>query len=188
MTFENTKAPSRGLARRETIRAMRNTRYVVVVAEGRKPNPGYEVDLEQSPLKIYPPQYNLVWYQRPGTWPQVVVPYRHTEILIVPRGQETLTVHHDEGTDEVPIEDAGPGLEPFVEVTSEPTGIATGGEAVGTSGNLKFDEAFADALANLEDTDPRFPDQLTTVRVLEVGGWFGGIAGFHHLYVKVSSS
>ena len=32
---------------------------------------------------------------------------------------------------------------------------------------------------------PEHPDTLETVRVVEIGGFFGGIAGFHDLYVRL---
>ena len=45
------------------------------------------------------------------------------------------------------------------------------------SANLGFDEAFANAVANLPPTAPPHPDALTTVIVNEITGLFGGIAG-----------
>ena len=58
-------------------------------------------------------------------------------------------------------------------------------EATGFSKKLSFDEAFADAIARLPAIEPEHPDTLETVRVVEIGGLFGGIAGFHDLYVRV---
>ena len=55
----------------------------------------------------------------------------------------------------------------------------------GFSKKLSFDEAFADAIARLPKIEPSHPDTLETVRVVEIGGLFGGIAGFHDLYVRV---
>jgi hypothetical protein len=49
---------------------------------------------------------------------------------------------------------------------------------------MSFDEAFADAIANLRPSLPD-PDALSRVEVVDIGGLFGGIAGFHHLFVKV---
>jgi hypothetical protein len=56
------------------------------------------------------------------------------------------------------------------------------------SANLSFDEAFANAVANLPPSTPPHPDALTTVTVDHIGAMFGGIAGFHHLVVRVSST
>jgi hypothetical protein len=57
--------------------------------------------------------------------------------------------------------------------------------ATGYSRNLSFDEAFADAVANLPPLEPAHPDTLETVRVIEIGGLFGGVAGCRQLYVRV---
>jgi hypothetical protein len=50
---------------------------------------------------------------------------------------------------------------------------------------MSFDEAFADAIANLRPSLPDHPDALSRVEVVDIGGLFGGLAGFHHLFVKV---
>jgi hypothetical protein len=54
---------------------------------------------------------------------------------------------------------------------------------VGRSASLSFQEAFANAVSQIPVQ--AFADALLRVRVEEIGGEFGGIAGFHHLYVKV---
>ena len=55
--------------------------------------------------------------------------------------------------------------------------------ATGRSASLSFDEAFADALAQLPPSP--VADGQTRVKVTEIGGLFGGIAGFHELFVKI---
>jgi hypothetical protein len=52
------------LAQRNRIRAFRLGGYVLIVAEGDLPTPGYEVDIQQSPLRIFPQQYNLLRRER----------------------------------------------------------------------------------------------------------------------------
>jgi len=47
------------LAQRTLLRAFRAGEYVLILAEGELPTPGFEVDIEQSPLRIVPPQFNL---------------------------------------------------------------------------------------------------------------------------------
>jgi hypothetical protein len=56
------------------------------------------------------------------------------------------------------------------------------------SRNLSFDEAFADAAGKLPQPFPPHPDSLTSVTVVEIGGLFGGVAGFHHLFVTIRGS
>ena len=58
--------------------------------------------------------------------------------------------------------------------------------AGGYSSRMSFDEAFADAVAQLPSLEPTHPDTLQTVRVVEIGALFGGIGGLHHLYVHVT--
>jgi hypothetical protein len=177
------------LANRSRIRAFRAGPYILILAEGELPNPGYEVDIQRSPLLIYPPQFNLRWRQRPGIWPQVVVPYRHGEVFRYPTDEPTVTVYHADGQDQVEIQSVLPELAQFeAKVADRPaayTGTPGAAEAVGTSQNLKFDEAFADAVNNLPAYDPPHSDPLENIDVVETGALFGGIAGFHHLFVRV---
>src|SRR5688500_13383295 len=84
-------------AKRSRIRAFRAGPYLLILAEGELPNPGYEVDIRRSPLRIFPPQFNLLWRQRPAMWPQVVVPYRYGEVFRYPTDEPTVTVHHADG-------------------------------------------------------------------------------------------
>jgi hypothetical protein len=59
-------------------------------------------------------------------------------------------------------------------------------EATGFSASQSFDEAFARARANLPQLPPGVPDALEEIKVLEIGALFGGIAGFNHLFVRIS--
>jgi hypothetical protein len=175
------------LAQRNMIRAFRAGRYILIVAEGNLPTPGYQVNIEESPLRIFPQQYNLLRHERPGTWPDVVVPYLHSEVFVYPEDQYVVTVHHAEGQDEVNIEEFGADLAQFAALVSPHQGTPDN-EATGTSPSLRFDEAFADAIANLPPSEPSHPDALTRIDVLETGALFGGFAGFHHLFVKARST
>jgi hypothetical protein len=56
----------------------------------------------------------------------------------------------------------------------------------GSPSSLSFDEAFAQALANLPPLDlGGTADVLVRVQVVEIGGLFGSIAGFNDLFVRV---
>jgi hypothetical protein len=63
--------------------------------------------------------------------------------------------------------------------------IDTTDVATGHSRKLSFDEAFADALARLPALEASHPDVLETVRVVEIGGLLGGVAGLRDLCVGV---
>lgn len=170
-------------AQRNRIRAFRRDRYVLVVAEGDLPTPGYDVDIKQSPERIFPPWFDLLRRERPGFWPQVITPFRHSELIVFPADHPTVIVDHADGRDEVEIEPCGPELAGFASLI--PAGSDDVAEAIGMSADLRFDEAFARAVENLPPTAPPHPDALTTVTVDDIRGLFGGIAGFHHLVVRV---
>jgi hypothetical protein len=179
------------LAQRRKIRAFRAGRYVLIAAEGDLPTPGYEVDIQQSPLKIFPPQYNLLRRELPGFWPQVVIQYRYGEVVVFPADRPTVTVHHADGQDKVHIEECGEDLALFAAAVCGEQTEADGpgaAESTGLSPRLSFDEAFADAVAKLPPSTPTHPDSLTSVDVVHIGGLFGGIAGFHHLVVRIRST
>jgi hypothetical protein len=180
-------SPAWQLAQRDRIRAFRAHGYVLIVAEGQLPSPGHEVDIVRSPLRIFPQQFDLLSRALPGSWTEVLVPYRYAKVVRFPADQPIVTVQHADGDDQVEIEASGEELAEFVAVmpdeTSEP-GRSGPVEATGMSPHLTFDEAFADALANLPPSPPH-PDALSHVQVVDSGGLFGGIAGFHHLYVRV---
>ena len=177
------------LARRTSIRAFRAApNQVLVVAEGDLPSPGYRVDIQQSPLKIFPPQFNLVRCPLPGFWIQVITPFKYSETVRYPQDQSVITVHHADGADEVKIEECGRELSGYVQaMTGDSARPCPPGadEATGFSRNLSFEEAFSDALSKLPPLEPNGADQLERVEVLEIGGLFGGIAGFRDLFVRV---
>jgi hypothetical protein len=140
------------LAARSGIRAFRIDERVLLVAEGELPSPGYRVDIQQDPRRIFPPQFDLLRCQLPGIFPQVITPFRYAETVRFPADQDTVTVHHADGADEVPIEEYGAELSAYAEVVrGSPDRPCPAGadEAVGFSKNLSFDEAFAQALGNL---------------------------------------
>ena len=181
-------APGWEFAQRTSIRAFRAGQRVLIVAEGDLPTPGYETDIVQSPLRIFPQQFNLLRRERPGVWPDVVTPYRYGEAALYPIDQPVVTVHHAEGQDRVEIETCGDDLHEFVAAVegSRDLPCPPGAEqSTGFSRNLSFDEAFADALVGLPSAAPPFSDALTRIRVLEVGALFGGIAGFRDLFVRI---
>jgi hypothetical protein len=176
-------------AQRTSIRAFRAGLYVLIFAEGSLPTPGFDVDIVQSPLEIFPPQFIVLRCARPGIWPQHVTPYRHAEPVRFPPDQQVITVHHADGSDQVEIQDCGPELAAFTQATIGDTDRAhTPGvdEATGFSRKLSFEEAFANAVANLPPIEPPVADALSQVKVLEIGGLFGGLLAFHHLFIKIS--
>ncbi|MDP9418720.1 MAG: hypothetical protein M3P53_00915 [Actinomycetota bacterium] len=175
------------LSTRTSIRSFYAHQHLLIVAEGELPSPGYRPDIERSPVRTFPPQFNLLRCQRPGIFPQVITPFRHSEsFLIGPRRPRSIRVNHAEGSDRVEVEDCGDQLAPYDHAFVSPDECPEGADqATGFSKKLSFDEAFADALAKLPPLTHEHPDTLESIRVLEVGAFFGGIAGFRDLWVKI---
>ena len=188
------RAPSTGqrsspweLSSRDSTRAFFGHGHLVVVAEGHFPTPGYAGDIEVSLIDVFPPEYNILRRRLPGAYPRVLAPFVLAEIFPLPTRPDHVRVHHADGTDEVPVEDLDDALPGSAAVLGSTAAALTGGgdSAVGFSPDLSFDEAFADALGKLPPLTAPHADALATVRVVDSGAMFGGIAGFHHLYVRV---
>lgn len=178
------------LAQRTTIRAFRVAQKVLIVAEGELPDPSYDAKVSQRPERIFPPWYQVLQCPQVGVFPDVIVPYRVSLTVDHPEDQPTVRVFHADGEDDVTIEACGDELSAYSEIIADGRGAGAppdgADEATGFSKKLSFDEAFADAITRLAPIEADHPDMLETVRVVEIGGLFGGIAGFHDLYVKVS--
>ncbi len=173
------------LSSRRVIRAFYGREHLVAAAEGDLPSPGFDVDIERSPLTVEPPQFSLVRCRKPGVFPQVITPFRYCEVFRIGIRRDTVIVHHADGADEVVVEDLEDNLADGIGRFLPNGAIGPANEAIGRSARLSFDEAFADALDNLPPASPSHPDQLEQVQVVEIGALFGGIAGFRHLFVKV---
>jgi hypothetical protein len=176
------------LAQRTRIRAFRARGYALILAEGELPTSGFNIDIVPSPLRIFPPQFNLLRCPRPRHGPQFVTPYRHAEIVRFPADQSAVTVHHADGTDQVDIESSNKELSGYLQAINGDAGpLCPEGadEAIGFSKKLSFDEAFANALANLPPLESPGSDTMERIQVLKIGGLFGGIAGFHDMFVRI---
>lgn len=171
------------LAERSSIRIFQCGGSILICAEGDLPSPGFEVKIEMSPLRIFPPQFNIVRCRLPGVFPQVITPYKVCRSFPLGDKVPEITVHHAEGSDQVATEPCKDDLYGYQDSCHYGDDDQSGVPATGRSAALSFDEAFADALAQL----PASPvsDGLTRVKVTEVGGLFGGVAGFRELFVKI---
>ncbi|MBV8540369.1 MAG: hypothetical protein JO364_17085 [Pseudonocardiales bacterium] len=177
-----------GLAQRTRLRAFRARQYVLIIVDGELPTPGFDVDIVQSPLQISPPQFTVLRRTRPGIWPQRVTPYREAMTVRFPEGQSTVTIHHADGTDQVDIEKCGEELDFYLRAVGDnanrpcPQGAD---EATGFSKKLSFEEAFANARANLPPAQSPVADSVERIQVLEIGALYGGIAGFRDMFVRI---
>lgn len=175
-------------AQRTQVRACRVGRYLLIIAQGDLPNPGYGVDIGPNPRKIFPQQFNLLRRARPGVWPEVISPYSYGEIVTFPADQPVVVVHHADGQDRVDIQECGEDLREFAAaVTGSPERPCPAGaeQATGFSRNFSFDEAFTGALVNLSQDTPSSPAALTRIQVLEIGALVGEEAGLRNMFVRV---
>jgi hypothetical protein len=101
------------LAARTRIRAVRVDQSLLLIAEGELPSPGFRIDIRQDPRRIFPPQFDLLRCQLPGSFPQVITPYRYAETVRFPADQTVVTVHHADGADQVTIEDYSTELQGY---------------------------------------------------------------------------
>ncbi|WP_305783509.1 hypothetical protein [Symbioplanes lichenis] len=153
---------------------------ILIVAEGKLPSPGFEVDIAEDPRRIFPQQFDLVRRPLDGFFPQVVTPYTYSESVLFPADQAVVTVHHAEGSDEVRIQKCGRELAAYKRAVAD-----KGDEATGFSKNLSFDEAFANAVAALPPSTTPIADGIETIVVQEIGGLFGGFFPRRDLFVRV---
>ena len=97
------------LAGRKKLSAFRQQtplQQLIIVAEGEKPNPCYEVKISDKIIKTYPGQYELVWKQvRSACESDSPEPYTYRS---QPIGYDitvkTVRVNHRDGYDDIVIE------------------------------------------------------------------------------------
>jgi len=175
------------LASRESIRAFYSDGIVVILATGSA-SAGDRIDIDMVLPSTTPLEFLLLRCPKPGVWPAVMRPYTYSESFVLSKDPDrvriagTIRVHHQDGVDDVRLEAFPEEFRLLRKAPAERGGPRT---ATGTSSNLSFDEAFAEAVKILSAEGPAHPDALLHVRVDEVGGLFGGIAGFHQLYVRL---
>jgi hypothetical protein len=158
--------------------------HLVIGATATLPSPDYELEIAERPIDIWPPEFEVCQWQHGGITPQPLDARSVVRVFPVGGRPEYVVVGDAaDGQRQVPVQDLVP---PAGAAFAPPTGEvgAEGAESVGLSAKLSFDEAFANALAGLS-TGASFPDELVTVSVVDITGLFGGIAGFHHLAVRV---
>lgn len=173
------------LANRATLRVFQAEGHILIAVAGDLPDPGYDVDVEQNPRRIFPPQYNIVRYRRPGVFPAIMTPFKICRSFPLADRVPEITIHHGEGTDQVRVEPSDDDLAWYEDSCRYGNDIEGAVPATGRSNTLSFDEALADALAQLPPSP--VADGLTRIKVTEIGGLFGGNTGFRELFVKIQA-
>jgi len=196
------------LAECSRLRAFAFAELLVIVADGQKPTPCHVVKVVQSPLAIYPPEFLVEWEQ-PKPCADLITDYHvvsdptpwtsganSVKVAHLKHG-ETVT-EHVEVTVVRTVQTAGGEIPiPFAAVRGGdlpvPLGTHAEGEvrrpfdtATGYSAAFSIQDAFNDAIKRLPTREPAHPDELERIEVKLIGAEFGGIAGFHHVFVEVS--
>lgn len=184
-------AQSRELAQVQQANGYRLGDILVLRIAGEKPSPCFEVDIEELPIEIFPPQFSATWAPDPlAICPAVVTPYERVEAFRLGGEAEKVTLHAAGGNIEVPIETiASPDGEAAPDAAATATDpraiLGQPAEAIGYSDNWDFGEAVKDAISKLPPRGAGIPDWLSTYQVIEAGAEIGGIAGLNRLSVRV---
>ena len=160
---------------------------LIIRAKGTKPTPCHEVRIRRSPNRIFPPEYIVETCSKPGICVDVIAPFDVSEVFLAPQSA-SIRVHCSDGVKVVPVTvvkaAAGGGT---VKLPGGEAVPSSKREAVGYSEKFDLTEAFQDAIKALPPDEHPFPDKLTTVKVSEIGALFGGIAGFHKMFVRIEA-
>jgi hypothetical protein len=143
----------------------------------------WTVDIEQSPLRIWPPQF-VVNRRRTGTiCAEVFTRYVVAETFPTGARPESIVLHHAGGEMNVPVDAGDRGGLPGI---PDDGGDGTYDEAEGRSRRrFSFDEAFGNAVEALPYRPSEIADWMDTVVVTQIRAELGGIAGARDLVVRV---
>lgn len=180
------------------VQAFYHNGTLAIFATGTVPTPCHGVTIKRALVTVEPPQFTLVQCRRPGICSDVATPYTVSQLFAIGTYRPVVVVAHAGGQDEVAVEHVreyqpqgqmsplgGEVPVPYVFPPSTARNSNADGIATGYSARFDFGDALREAIAALPPNPHIYPDQLSTVTVLEVGAELGGIAGFHHLFVRV---
>ena len=186
------------LAQRKLLQAFYHNGTLAIFATGTVPTACHEVTIKRVIATTEPLQFSVLQYRRAGICSQSVTPYTVSQLFAIGVYRPVVVVAHASGQDELPVEHVreyhphgqmnpvgGEVPVPYVFPPSTARNSSVHDTATGYSTAFDFGEALREAVAALAPNQHLYPDQLTTVTVVEVGVELGGIAGFHHLFVRV---
>lgn len=182
-------------AHRRLIQAFYLDGTLAIFATGQVPVPCYEVRIERILPATDPPQFAVIQRKLAGIYPQAATPYAISCLFGVsscPRlvsvshaeGRDTVTVYDVRGDNTLPTTVEGVPI-PYVFPPSASHGDRNDNCATGYSAALDFKEALSEAVRALPAVDDPFSDYPRTIRIVDVGIEEGGVAKFHHLFVRV---
>lgn len=172
-----------------TLTAYSSGTKLLIVADGKKPTPCHEVDIDVVPTTAPPSQYALRWRQI-GPCTEVLSPYAYFELFDVSAYQAQIEVHTASGIQKVAVKPAGArtltratGAGVMASSPPAPPG-GSRPRGQGRSRNFSFEEAFGNALKDLEEKTGG-PKNFSFSHVVEIAYEFGGVTGAHDIVVTV---
>ena len=144
----------------------------------------WTVDIEQSPLDIWPPQFVVNRRRTDAICAEVFTRYVVAESFPLGARPDSIVLHHAGGEMNVPVEaSSGPALPGLPD---DGDGGGDFDEAEGRSRRrFSFDEAFGNAVEALPHRPSEIADWMDTVVVTQIRAELGGIAGSRDLVVRV---
>ena len=155
------------LAPRGDVRAFRlpHRGDLWISATGFTGTPCWELEVELSPIDIFPPQYSIVAYPTSGVCVQQETRYSAVGRFQHPTTFKSVKVEDDKGVRDVPIEDVPDAIA---------TGTDTDGSVVGWSRAIDLKEAVARAASQLPRRDPNVGIDLKVEEIWYTDGGFVG--------------
>lgn len=185
------------LAQRRLVQAFFLDGTLALFATGQLPLPGYAVGIQRLTPRTDPPQFAIVQHRIAGLGTAAATAYTVSRLFAVAACPASVVVHHGAGRDSVCVADirgdcslahavtAGDIPIPYVFPPSCVDRSQAHESAVGYSVRFDFAEALREAVAALPPVEPTYAEYPQSVRVMEIGVETGGVANFHHLFVRV---
>jgi hypothetical protein len=162
------------------------------------PTSRHEAFIKRTLITVESLQFTIEQCRRTGFCSAVETPYTVSGLFGIGTYRPVVAVVHAGGVDDVAVEHvrgyhpegqiglrSGEPPVPYVFPPSTARNSNVDGVATGYSAVFDFSAALREAIAALPPNPQTYPDQLTAITVLEIGAELGGIAGFHHLFVRV---
>jgi len=152
--------------------------YHLIVADCKVLSPTMEASIVETPITVFPPELRIEGCgESDGKAPQSRI---IDLMLMIPEKQKEFVVYSKDKRWVVPVQEA-----PLFTEESLVGDTKKGIEVVGTSNNMSFDEAYADALrklyAQIDIADAPLDTVVKNVRTTNIG-----IAGINILHVEVT--
>lgn len=131
--------PGGSVLGRATYTAEQVSDAVIIFATGCHRTPGYIDFFEQSPIRIFPPQFILWTIPPTGIVPQVLTPFAIWVMFGASDPVETVTVHDADGSHEIKVEQVAERISAANQYATWMSGNVMRGGGEGTQARAVFD-------------------------------------------------